>query len=152
MSLRCFIPHSIYVFRDTPTGPRPLSAERITMLVSVRRSVRIFCWVAERFEVVRRRTNIFFNSVWKVESLPSMSRGGIGARQDDFLYSSDESYVSSEFSPAKYTFRPMSRSNRLKVCSRSYCTMFTLGIGMNLSPRPRSFSVSDGSSLFCVRS
>ncbi len=138
----------MYCFVSTPTGPRPLSADRIVMFAFCFICFRRFDWSRVRLGVVCLRLKFCSVEREKCWILLSSSTGGSGARHFDFprrVFGSNESVGSS---PAKYILRPMSRSNRAIKCSTSDGVMLMQGIGMNLSPRPSS-SFADGGS-FCV--
>ena len=84
-SVRCFSPHLIYCVVSIPTGPRPLSAERMVMslLVFIWRS-RLRWWL-EMFDVVFVCWKVSVILVMKVPIRSSMLRGGSGALQVDFM-------------------------------------------------------------------
>ena len=138
VSSKCLSPHSMYCFVSTPSGPRPLSAERIVMFLFCLSCFKIYCCRLDRLGCILRGVNMRSISCVKDCIRLSISRGGSGARHVDVPRSALGSYVSEESSPEKNTLSPMSRSNRASDRSMSEEVMFTRGVGMNLSPSPRS--------------
>ena len=57
LSFKCFIPHSMYCFVLTPTGPRFLSAGAMVTLGFCLMALRSDCWAVDRFETVVQLTN-----------------------------------------------------------------------------------------------
>jgi len=141
----------MYCVVSTPTGPRPLSAARMVTWGFSLISLRSFCWRGVRFGVTVFRVNRLEKASVKWLIRESISRGGRGARHDDFIRRVLGSYVSSGLL-AKKVRRPISRSRRDVVCSIELGVIFIRGVGTNLSPRPRSWSAVGGSLCVEVRS
>ncbi len=83
-SVRCRSPHSIYCLVSIPTGPRPLSAERMVMSLLVLIWRNRLRWWLEMFDVVFDCWKVSVSLVMKVPIRSSMLRGGSGALQVDF--------------------------------------------------------------------
>ena len=87
---------------------------------------------------------VFVICVTKAEMRLSMLCGGRGARQFDLIRRVLGSYLSRS-SPAKKTRRFRSHSNRDVLTSMTSGVMLSLGVGINLRPRPRMWCAVGGS-------
>ena len=82
-SRRCLSPHSIYCLVSTPTGPRPLSADRIVIFL-FRLSWRSMSRCSlDRLDVVLHGMNARSIPCAKCCMRVSISHGGSGARHVD---------------------------------------------------------------------
>ena len=152
MSLRWASAQLIYCVVSTPTGPSPLSAERIVMFLFCFISCRRRCCWSVRLEGVFVGLKMVLSCWIKVQMRVSTSLEGSGGRQEDLIRSALGSYSEVSLSPAKNIFKFMSRSNRVVECSRSSGVMLTRGVGMNLRPRPSRCVACGGSLWLMVRS
>ena len=141
----------MYCLVSTPTGPKPLSAERMVMFLLCFMSRRIACCWGVRFGGVVVDLNVVL-IFWMNEQMRlSISLGGKGGRHEDLIRRALGSY-SSSWSPEKKIFKLKSRSKRVVVRSRSSCVMLMLGVGINFNPKPSSWEAKGGSLCSVVRS
>ena len=99
-------------------------------------ALRMDSWSVFRLEVgscVTKEELIALLNRW---TLVSITRGGGGGRQFDFIRRLLGGGASS-VSPAKKTLRLRSRSNLESVVSCSAGDVMNFGVGMNFNPRPR---------------
>ncbi len=101
-SRRCLRPHLTYCFVLTPTGPMPLSAERIVMFAFCLISFSSVVCSRVKLVVVFCRRKFFSIHCEKCRILLSISKGGRGARHVDLPRSALGSYDFVESSPTKY--------------------------------------------------
>ena len=83
-------------------------------------------------------------------TLVSITRGGSGGRQFDFICRLEVG--ASSVSPAKKTLRLRSRSNLDSVVLCSAGDVLTFGVGMNFNPRPSRMLAIGGRMSPVVRS